>query len=137
MVGPVQFNSILGAFGNFRRAGLCGYLPHKEDRQKYGAGNKLAEELKQFDLGVDIRVTNLGHIQRGGSPCAFDRILATQFGVSAFELVLQKKFGHMVAYRHPDIIAVPISEAISKYHYVDLKSELIKTARGLDMNLGD
>jgi 6-phosphofructokinase 1 len=102
-----------------------------------GAGDRLMEELKQVDLGVDIRVTNLGHIQRGGSPCAFDRILATQFGVAAFELILEKKFGHMVAYNHPNIVAVPIGDAIAQYNIIKLDSSLIKTARGLDMNLGD
>ena len=102
-----------------------------------GAGHKLMCELKEYDLGVDIRVTSLGHVQRGGSPCAFDRILATQFGVAAFELVLANKFGEMVAYNHPNIVSVPIKDVIQQYHFVNLDSELIKTARGLDMNLGD
>ncbi|MCL2063520.1 MAG: ATP-dependent 6-phosphofructokinase [Candidatus Cloacimonetes bacterium] len=118
---------------SYKNADEIGY----QNKKLGGAGDRLMEELKQFDLGVDIRVTNLGHIQRGGSPCAFDRILATQFGVAAFELILEKKFGHMVAYNYPNIVAVPIQEAIEKYNYIDLSSELIKTARGLDMNLGD
>ena len=108
-----------------------------QNKKLGGAGTRLMEELKQFDLGVDIRVTNLGHVQRGGSPCAFDRILATQFGVAAFEMILEKKFGNMVAFNHPNIVAVPIKDAISQYNYIALDSELIKTARGLDMNLGD
>jgi len=102
-----------------------------------GAANRLMDELKHVDLGVDIRVTNLGHLQRGGVPCAFDRVLATQFGVHAFELILEKKFGHMVAYHHPNITEVPIKEAIEKYNYVNLDSALVRTARGMDINLGD
>ena len=102
-----------------------------------GAASRLMEELKYADLGVDIRVTNLGHLQRGGSPCAFDRILATQFGVAAFELVLEGKFGQMVAFNHQKVIAVPLKEAISKYNYVNLDSDLINTARGLDISFGD
>jgi 6-phosphofructokinase 1 len=102
-----------------------------------GASIRVMEELKHLDLGVDIRVTNLGHLQRGGVPCAFDRVLATSFGVHAFELVLQKKFGYMVSYKHPDITEVPIAEAIEHYNFVELNSSLIKTARGLDINLGD
>jgi 6-phosphofructokinase 1 len=102
-----------------------------------GAGNKLMEELKHLDLGVDIRVTNLGHLQRGGVPCAFDRVLATQFGVHAFEMILENKFGYMVAYHHPAITEVLIKDAIADYNYINLQSSLIRTARGLDINLGD
>ncbi|MGJ8488595.1 6-phosphofructokinase, partial [Glaesserella parasuis] len=79
----------------------------------------------------------LGHLQRGGSPIAYDRVLATQFGVKSVELVLEGQFGQMVAYRHPDIIAVPIADAIKEYHYVQLDSALVHTARGVGMSLGD
>jgi len=102
-----------------------------------GAANQLMEELKHLDLGVDIRVTNLGHLQRGGVPCAFDRVLATQFGCHAFELILMKKYGYMVAYHHPDITEVPIKNAIENYNFISLDSSLVRTARGLNINLGD
>ena len=102
-----------------------------------GAGLRLAQELKNAGCTIDIRVTILGHLQRGGTPNAFDRILASQFGVKAFELVLQQKWGSMVAYRHPCIVAVPITEAIEKYNYIDLDSDLVATARGLGISLGD
>jgi len=102
-----------------------------------GIAYKLQEQL--FDAGMqwDSRVTVLGHLQRGGVPTAYDRILASEFGVKAFEMVLEKDFGKMVAYRHPNIIAVPFDEAISKYNLVDQNSYLVKTARGLGINLGD
>ena len=135
------FAIIVIAEGAKPKDGIFSYQDNDEvgyqNKKLGGAGNRLMEDLKQFDLGVDIRITNLGHIQRGGSPCAFDRVLATQFGVAAFEMILDGKFGHMVAYEHTNIVAVPIKEAIEKYHYVDLSSQLIKTARGLDMSLGD
>ena len=102
-----------------------------------GAGLRLAQELKNAGCTIDIRVTILGHLQRGGTPNAFDRILASQFGVKAFELVLQQKWGSMVAYRHPGIVAVPLTEAIEKYNYIDLNSDLVATARGLGISLGD
>lgn len=102
-----------------------------------GAGLRLSQELKDAGCSIDIRETILGHLQRGGRPNAFDRILASQFGVKAFELVLEQKWGHMVAYKHPNIIAVPIKEAITQYNLVDLNSDLIKTARGLGISLGD
>jgi ATP-dependent phosphofructokinase / diphosphate-dependent phosphofructokinase len=102
-----------------------------------GAGLKLSAQLKAAGCEVEIRETILGHLQRGGRPNAFDRILASQFGTMAFELVLQQKWGHMVAYRHPDIIAVPIKDAISQYNFVDTDSNLVSTARGLGINFGD
>jgi len=102
-----------------------------------GAGLRLSQELKQAGCSIDIRETILGHLQRGGSPNAFDRILASQFGVKAFELVLEQKWGHMVAYRHPNIVAVPIKEAIQQYNLVNVNSDLVHTARGLGISLGD
>ncbi len=102
-----------------------------------GAGMRLMQELKEAGLEVDMRVSILGHLQRGGSPCAFDRVLATQFGVKAFELVMQQKWGHMVAYRNQDIIAVPLKEAIAKYNYIGMDSNILQTARGLDICLGN
>lgn len=102
-----------------------------------GAGVKLMHEIKMVESDIDIRETLLGHLQRGGSPNAFDRILASQFGVAAFELVLQGKFGQMVAYSHPDVISVPIKDAIVEYNLIQLDSNLIKTARGLGICLGD
>ncbi len=102
-----------------------------------GVALRLSAQLKAAGCEVEIRETILGHLQRGGRPNSFDRILASQFGIEAFELVLKQQWGHMVAYRHPDIVAVPLLEAISKYNYVDVDSNLIKTARGLGISLGD
>ena len=84
-----------------------------------------------------MRETVLGHLQRGGVPIAFDRILATQFGVSAMELALEGDFGKMVAYQHPSIVAIPFLEAISEYNIVEPDSSLVLTARGVGMCLGN
>jgi len=102
-----------------------------------GAGLRLSQDLKDAGSCVEIRETILGHLQRGGRPNSFDRILASMFGVKAFELVLEEKWGHMVAYRHPNVVAVPISDAIKEYNLVDVNSDLVKTARGLGISLGD
>ena len=102
-----------------------------------GAGNRLMHELKKGGVTTDIRVTLLGHLKRGGKPIAYDRILATQFGVKAFEMVLDKEFGKMAALRDGKLVAVPISEAIEKYNYVDLNSDLVQTARDIDISFGD
>lgn len=102
-----------------------------------GAALRLSQELKDAGCSIEIRETILGHLQRGGRPNAFDRVLASQFGVKAFEMVLGQQWGHMAAYRHPDIIAVPLSEAIKTYNHVDPNSSLVRTARGLGISLGD
>lgn len=102
-----------------------------------GVGNRLLLELKDAGVETDIRVTSLGHLQRGGKPIAFDRILATQFGVKAFEMVLNKEFGQMVSIRHSKLICVPILEAIEKYNYVNIESDLVHTARKIGISFGD
>ena len=102
-----------------------------------GVASKLLHDLKASGCEVDMRETVLGHLQRGGTPIAFDRILATQFGVKAMELAMEGTFGEMVAYRHPEIISVPFLQAISKYHYINTESSLVKTARGIGMCLGN
>ncbi len=102
-----------------------------------GVAYQLERELKEVGLEADTRVTILGHLQRGGVPVAYDRVLASQFGVKAMEMVLEGKFGEMVAYQDPDIISVPISKAITNYNYIKTDSFLVKTARGLGINLGD
>lgn len=102
-----------------------------------GVGNELMHQLKRAGCDADMRVTILGHIQRGGTPIAFDRVLATQFGVKAFELVLEGKFGQMVSYQNCTITDVSLEAATAAYNFVDPHSYLVQTARGLGMSLGD
>ena len=84
-----------------------------------GIGNFLRDELEKR-LDMEVRVTVLGHVQRGGSPTARDRVLATRFGVAAADLIKEKDFGKMVALRGDDIIAVPIEEAVAELKTVDM-----------------
>jgi 6-phosphofructokinase 1 len=79
----------------------------------------------------------LGHVQRGGTPIAFDRILALLFGVKAFELVLEKKFGHMVTFRNNTVSSVTLEEAVKDYNFVSKNSSLVKAAKGLGISFGD
>ncbi len=102
-----------------------------------GAAERLMNELKEAGCPYDMRATVLGHVQRGGVPIAYDRVLATQFGVKAMELVLEGKFGQMVSYRHPYITSVPLKDAIKRYNFVDMDTALIKTARGVGICFGD
>jgi ATP-dependent phosphofructokinase / diphosphate-dependent phosphofructokinase len=90
-----------------------------------GIGFHLAREVER-QTGIDTRHANLGYVQRGGSPSAFDRVLATRFGVKAFELVLEEKWGHMVALRCNQTISVPLDDAVRKIKRLD--EEIYKVA---------
>jgi len=83
-----------------------------------GVGNILGRELERR-LGIETRVTILGHVQRGGSPTAFDRILATRFGVAAVQLVHAGEFGKMVALQGNRIISIPLESAVNQLKKVD------------------
>jgi len=85
-----------------------------------GIGQSVAELIEQ-KTGFETRVTVLGHIQRGGSPTAYDRILGTRFGVNAVELVLRGEFGKMVSLRGTDIVGVSIQEAVGSLKTVPEK----------------
>ncbi|MEG2758324.1 MAG: ATP-dependent 6-phosphofructokinase, partial [Rikenellaceae bacterium] len=102
-----------------------------------GVAMQLSQQIREAGFEYDIRETILGHLQRGGIPIAYDRVLATQFGVKAFELVNNGEFGRMVAYHHPDIISVPLTEAIGRMNFVDPDSDIMKTARGVGISFGD
>ncbi|HSW68102.1 MAG TPA: ATP-dependent 6-phosphofructokinase [Bacteroidales bacterium] len=102
-----------------------------------GVGFKLVDDLKNAGCEHELRATILGHLQRGGIPTAYDRVLATQFGVKAFELVRSGEFGRMVSYRHPYITSVTLQEAIQQPNLVTLDTALMKTARGVGICFGD
>jgi phosphofructokinase-like protein len=102
-----------------------------------GVAYELSKQLKDCGCHAEIRETVLGHTQRGGSPLAFDRILATLMGVHAFELVVQKKFGRMVSYRNNDITSVTLEEAAKATSFVDKNSYIVKAAKGLGISFGD
>jgi 6-phosphofructokinase 1 len=101
-----------------------------------GAGQRVAEGLSQL-VEVDMRVTVLGHVQRGGSPSAFDRILGTRFGHGAAELAAKGAWGQMVALRGNDIVSIPIADAIREPKLVDPDCQLVQTARSLGVTFGD
>jgi len=85
-----------------------------------GIGDMLASIIEK-KTGYETRVTVLGHIQRGGTPSAFDRVLGTRFGVRAVEMIIANKFGQMVSLQGNKIIEVPLSNAVSKLKTVDLE----------------
>jgi len=101
-----------------------------------GAGHRVAAELEQL-TGKETRTVVLGHLQRGGSPTAFDRVLATRFGGKAVELLLQGEQDKMVAFAPPDITAVPLDQVVGKTRLVPPDFDVVRTARAIGVSFGD
>jgi len=102
-----------------------------------GVAYQLSAQLKSAGCKADIREAVLGHTQRGGTPIAFDRILATLFGVKAFEMVLAKEYGRMAAYKNNQITSVSILDAIKKYNYIKKDSFMVYAAKSIGISFGD
>lgn len=100
-----------------------------------GIAHQVARQMAHC-VDIETRVVILGHLQRGGSPIPYDRILATRFGVKAVELVERKAFGRMVALKGRNIVDVDIASAVSQLNQVDPDGELVKTAEALGIMVG-
>jgi len=138
---------------------LCQYISEREGYGKrftivvVAEGIKLPAELKQLSRGgsvgnligdgialvahKEVRVSVLGHIQRGGSPSPFDRILGTRFGAAATDLIAQGGFGKMVCLRNARIESVDIADAVGHMKTVDPDGEIVRTARAIGICFGD
>jgi phosphofructokinase-like protein len=101
-----------------------------------GIGAQVTLELERL-TGKEARSVVLGHLQRGGSPTSFDRMLATRFGARAVELVLERQFGHMVAFHPPEIVPVPLEKVVGRTRNVPLDFDVLRTARAMGISLGD
>jgi 6-phosphofructokinase 1 len=101
-----------------------------------GIGAVLAHALSE-KTGKEARYVVLGHLQRGGAPTAFDRVLATRFGGKAVELLMRGVFGRMVANNPPDIVPIPLADVVGKTKTVPLDYDLLRTARAVGVALGD
>ncbi|MGE4220897.1 MAG: ATP-dependent 6-phosphofructokinase [Alphaproteobacteria bacterium] len=101
-----------------------------------GIGHYISERLAER-IDAEVRVMVLGHLQRGGTPTARDRLMASAFGVHAVDLIAAGRFDRMVGWRDRQVIDVSIEDAIAAYHTVDLNGSVVATARGLGICLGD
>jgi 6-phosphofructokinase 1 len=101
-----------------------------------GVGRLVGEQVEK-ETGMETRVTVLGHLQRGGSPTPFDRILATRFGAAAVNFLMEGRYGEMVCLRTPDIGSVPLAEAVGAMRRVALGSDLLRAARQMGISFGD
>jgi phosphofructokinase-like protein len=130
-----KFDIIVVAEGATRVGGEEAYVD-KASKRLGGIAYQVAADIQQH-IDLEIRVTVLGHVQRGGSPIAFDRILASRFGKAAGDLAAKQQFGRMVAVRADEIISVPIADAVSRPKYVDPRGQMVQTARSLGISFGD
>ena len=100
-----------------------------------GISGKIAA-MVESRLNIECRVVVLGHLQRGGTPTAFDRWLSTRFGTEAVELILQGKTGYMVALRGTEIVSVPVKDAVSKLKKVDPQGQEVRSALAVGTSFG-
>ena len=97
---------------------------------------EIAAKLEQL-TGQETRVTVPGHYQRGGPPCPYDRVLATQFGVAAADLIVNRQYRRMVAIQNGQIVSIPLDDAASKTKFLPVDHPMIQVARDLGISLGD
>ena len=112
-------------------------LKEKKAKQKYPSVAYEISERIQKKTDQEVRITVPGHTQRGGSPCAYDRVLATRLGAAAAEAILDGDFGCMVAVKNRDIARVPLSEVAGKLKYVDPESDIVREAKMTGISFGD
>ena len=98
----------------------------------YEIGAKIQEVT-----GSEVRVTVPGHMQRGGEPCPYDRVLATRLGAAAAELIINEEYGYMAALKNNEITKVPLSEVAGKLKTVDPNCSMIKEAKRIGISFGD
>jgi 6-phosphofructokinase 1 len=112
---------------------------HRTDAGEYrfgGIGDVVAQELA-VQTGKETRCCVLGHLQRGGAPTTLDRILGTRFGVKAVQLVNEGHFGSMVSYQNYQVQHVPIADAVNRLRLVQPSSQMVQTARDVEISFGD
>jgi 6-phosphofructokinase 1 len=114
-------------------------LPRAERKKRLseaGGAAHLAMESMRPVTDAEMRVCILGHLQRGGGPVPFDRLLATRFGVGAVDLVAQDRWGEMVRLKDGAIGGVPIKDAVAVYRLVDIEGQIVRAARAVGIELG-
>jgi 6-phosphofructokinase 1 len=117
-------------------------MKERFDREKRaypraGAVGNLIGDAIGMCIKKEVRVTVLGHTQRGGSPSPFDRILSTRFGVEAVELIARGEFGKMVALKGGDIVSVDVAHACGQMKRVDPNDQLVRMAKSIGVCFGD
>jgi phosphofructokinase-like protein len=134
-----QFSIVVVAEGAFPQGGsvsvIGASLPGQAKRVG-GVADSIAREIQHI-TGKETRSLVLGHLQRGGMPTGYDRLLATRFGGAAIRAVEQCRWGHMVALQSPHIVTIPIEDALREPKRVDPEHDVVQTARETGISFGD
>jgi phosphofructokinase-like protein len=136
--GP-EFAIVVAAEGARPKGGAASFAEGAKPGQvaRYGGiAERVASEIEEH-TGRECRSLVLGHLQRGGEPTAYDRLLSLRFGAAAIRLADEGRFGCMVALDPPEILAVPLDEAVKDIRNVPLDGDLVDTARSIGINFGD
>ena len=134
-----KFSIVVVAEGAYPKGGTLSLIEaaHGRSAERLGGIGAQVCEALAGETGKETRSVVLGHLQRGGAPTSFDRILATRFGGKAVELVTRGEFGTMVAFAPPDIIARRLDEVVGKTKIVPMDFDLLATAKALGVTFGD
>jgi len=134
-----HFSIVVVAEGAFPAGGALTHAEAKQagrEQRLGGIGGRVASAISEL-TGKETRVVVLGHLQRGGPPTTFDRVLGTRFGAGAARLIRKGAFGRMVALIPPDVESIPIREAIGRMKTVPLDNDTIESAREIGICFGD
>ena len=125
-----------GAFPVGGEAHIMGKSLPGQAKRVGGIAETIAQQISER-TGKETRSLVLGHLQRGGMPTGYDRLLATRFGGAAVRAIAEEKWGHMVALQSPHIVAIPIREVLKDQKKVDPMHDIVQTARATGISFGD
>lgn len=134
-----HFSIVVVAEGAFTKGGTVSVIGESlpgQAKRLGGLCEPLAREIQRV-TGKETRSLVLGHLQRGGMPTGYDRLLATRFGGAAVKAIADGKWGHMVALQSPNIVCIPIEEALREPKRVDPSHDVVMTARATGISFGD
>ena len=134
-----HFSIVVVAEGAFPRGGQASIIGESlpgESKRLGGICEPIAREIQRM-TGKETRSLVLGHLQRGGMPTGYDRLLATRFGGAAVRAIAAERWGHMVALQSPHIVTIPIEDALREPKRVDPAHDVVLTARATGISFGD
>ena len=125
-----------GAFPIGGKASIMGASLPGQAKRVGGIAEVIAQQIAER-TGKETRSLVLGHLQRGGMPTGYDRLLATRFGGAAVKAIAEEKWGHMVALQSPHIVTIPIDQVLGETKRVDPSHDVVQTARATGISFGD
>ena len=134
-----RFSIIVVAEGAFPAGGeesVLGASMPGQAKRVGGLADRIARQIQE-QTGKECRSMILGHLQRGGQPTGYDRLLATRFGGAAVRAVAEEQWGRMVALQSPNLVTIPIDEVLAHPKRVDPAGDVVQTARATGISFGD